>query len=174
MGDENDAANYVYDQLQVYLCPSWALSLGYMGVAAGACLSNWGSAVSCFFNLTVWVLGRQCHFWHGICCLKAVTEKIKLSLSSWCCSDDYLGRGAPIFPVMPRFPLPGIGDLFWAVSSQYIDQHVINAAGHQDADRMSYFHQLIFVNSIISLFFTVYFPTEKNNTHLVNNLCPSR
>ncbi|EED86821.1 v-type h-atpase subunit, partial [Thalassiosira pseudonana CCMP1335] len=26
------------------LCPSWALSLGYMGVAAGAVLSNWGSA----------------------------------------------------------------------------------------------------------------------------------
>ena len=48
MGDENDAANYVYDQFQVYLCPSWALSLGYMGVAAGACLSNWGSAVSFF------------------------------------------------------------------------------------------------------------------------------
>mmetsp|Transcript_22159 Transcript_22159/g.31662 ORF Transcript_22159/g.31662 Transcript_22159/m.31662 type:complete len:212 (-) Transcript_22159:185-820(-) len=43
MGDENDA-DYVYDQMQVYLCPSWALSLGYMGVAAGAVLSNWGSA----------------------------------------------------------------------------------------------------------------------------------
>ena len=27
-------------------CPSWAVSLGYMGVAAAACLSNWGSAVS--------------------------------------------------------------------------------------------------------------------------------
>ena len=62
MGDENDAANYVYDQFQVYLCPSWALSLGYMGVAAGACLSNWGSAVSYFFNLIAELLGRQCHF----------------------------------------------------------------------------------------------------------------
>jgi len=27
-------------------CPSWASSLGYMGVAAAVCLSNWGSAVS--------------------------------------------------------------------------------------------------------------------------------
>jgi len=26
------------------LCPSWALSIGYGGVAAAACLSNWGSA----------------------------------------------------------------------------------------------------------------------------------
>lgn len=26
------------------LCPSWALSVGYGGVAAAACLSNWGSA----------------------------------------------------------------------------------------------------------------------------------
>jgi len=26
------------------LCPSWALALGYGGVAAAACLSNWGSA----------------------------------------------------------------------------------------------------------------------------------
>ena len=49
MGDENDA-DYVYDQMTVYLCPSWALSLGYMGVAAGAVLSNWGSAVSCLFT----------------------------------------------------------------------------------------------------------------------------
>jgi hypothetical protein len=47
MGDENNA-EYVYNQMQVYLCPSWALSLGYMGVAAGAVLSNWGSAVSYF------------------------------------------------------------------------------------------------------------------------------
>ena len=30
---------------QYGLCPSWALSLGYGGVAAGAVLSNWGSAV---------------------------------------------------------------------------------------------------------------------------------
>lgn len=65
MGDENNAA-YVYDQMQVYLCPSWALSLGYMGVAAGAVLSNWGSAVSCFF--LNW--SRDCSgvvlFWKGI------------------------------------------------------------------------------------------------------------
>ena len=27
-------------------CPTWASSLGYMGVAAAVCLSNWGSAVS--------------------------------------------------------------------------------------------------------------------------------
>ena len=41
------------DYLNEYgLCPSWALSLGYMGVAAGACLSNWGSAVSGYFSTT--------------------------------------------------------------------------------------------------------------------------
>ncbi len=79
MGDENDAANYVYDQFQVYLCPSWALSLGYMGVAAGACLSNWGSAVSFFFNLIAWFVGTSVSFWQGICCLKAVTVINKLS-----------------------------------------------------------------------------------------------
>ena len=28
------------------LCPSWALSVGYCGVASAAVLSNWGSAVS--------------------------------------------------------------------------------------------------------------------------------
>lgn len=28
------------------LCPSWALGVGYMGVASAAVLSNWGSAVS--------------------------------------------------------------------------------------------------------------------------------
>lgn len=37
-----------YEATEYGLCPSWALSLGYMGVAAGACLSNWGSAVSSF------------------------------------------------------------------------------------------------------------------------------
>lgn len=26
------------------LCPSWALSVGYLGVASAMCLSNWGSA----------------------------------------------------------------------------------------------------------------------------------
>merc|ERR1712203_625564 len=26
-------------------CPSWAASLGYMGVAVAVCLSNWGSAI---------------------------------------------------------------------------------------------------------------------------------
>lgn len=43
MGDNN---NNGYE-MEYGLCPSWALSLGYMGVAAGAVLSNWGSAVSC-------------------------------------------------------------------------------------------------------------------------------
>ncbi|KAL3772978.1 hypothetical protein ACHAW5_005050 [Stephanodiscus triporus] len=33
-----------YEATEYGLCPSWALSLGYMGVAAGAVLSNWGSA----------------------------------------------------------------------------------------------------------------------------------
>lgn len=33
-----------YEATEYGLCPSWALALGYMGVAAGACLSNWGSA----------------------------------------------------------------------------------------------------------------------------------
>ena len=27
-------------------CPSYAVALGYMGVASAVCLSNWGSAVS--------------------------------------------------------------------------------------------------------------------------------
>ncbi|KAL7546629.1 hypothetical protein ACHAWF_009962 [Thalassiosira exigua] len=39
MGDYNGFYEYQYG-----LCPSWALSLGYGGVAAGAVLSNWGSA----------------------------------------------------------------------------------------------------------------------------------
>jgi hypothetical protein len=34
-------AEAVYNQ-----CPSWALSVGYMGVVSAAILSNWGSAVS--------------------------------------------------------------------------------------------------------------------------------
>jgi hypothetical protein len=34
--------------LEVTQCPSWAASLGYMGVAAAVCLSNWGSAVRWF------------------------------------------------------------------------------------------------------------------------------
>ena len=40
-----DEGNY-YVENQYGLCPSWALALGYMGVASGAVLSNWGSAVS--------------------------------------------------------------------------------------------------------------------------------
>eukprot|EP00978_Attheya_sp_CCMP212_P017346 scaffold46147_cov53-Attheya_sp.AAC.3 len=32
------------------LCPSWAISVGYLGVASAACLSNWGSAVSRAFS----------------------------------------------------------------------------------------------------------------------------
>jgi len=47
MGDQGD--NY-YMMNEYGLCPSWALSLGYMGVAAGAVLSNWGSAVSFRFG----------------------------------------------------------------------------------------------------------------------------
>jgi len=31
--------------LDVTQCPSWAGALGYGGVAAAVCLSNWGSAV---------------------------------------------------------------------------------------------------------------------------------
>jgi hypothetical protein len=40
------AEEAAYQAMEYGLCPSWALSLGYMGVAAGAVLSNWGSAVS--------------------------------------------------------------------------------------------------------------------------------
>lgn len=47
MGDNNNY-NYAYET-EYGLCPSWALSLGYLGVASGAVLSNWGSAVSSFF-----------------------------------------------------------------------------------------------------------------------------
>ena len=32
-------------QMEVSQCPSWAACLGYGGVAAAVCLSNWGSAV---------------------------------------------------------------------------------------------------------------------------------
>jgi len=39
MGDNEE-----YYGTEYGLCPSWALSLGYMGVASGAVLSNWGSA----------------------------------------------------------------------------------------------------------------------------------
>lgn len=35
-------------------CPTWAASLGYMGVAAAVCLSNWGSAVS------RWIRSAEC------------------------------------------------------------------------------------------------------------------
>ena len=41
-----------YQETEYGLCPSWALSLGYLGVAAGAVLSNWGSAVSSFEHKT--------------------------------------------------------------------------------------------------------------------------
>lgn len=76
MGDENDA-NYVYDQMQVYLCPSWALSLGYMGVAAGAVLSNWGSAVSVVYFYLAESVGASLSVWEGINCLIIViTGKI--------------------------------------------------------------------------------------------------
>lgn len=35
------AEETIYNQ-----CPSWALSVGYLGVVSAAILSNWGSAVS--------------------------------------------------------------------------------------------------------------------------------
>eukprot|EP00986_Skeletonema_menzelii_P008982 scaffold3938_cov136-Skeletonema_menzelii.AAC.2 len=47
-----------------YLCPSWALSLGYLDVASGAVLSNWGSAVSCFYYYYCGSLGIGSLFWH--------------------------------------------------------------------------------------------------------------
>jgi hypothetical protein len=53
---------------QYGLCPSWALSLGYGGVAAGAVLSNWGSAVS-------WIFVRAC----------------ALSLGMWSFNEDIVG-----------------------------------------------------------------------------------
>jgi hypothetical protein len=40
-------------------CPSWAASLGYMGVAAAVCLSNWGSAVSTERDIIVHDLERS-------------------------------------------------------------------------------------------------------------------
>ena len=33
-------------QMEPAQCPSYAAGLGYLGVAAAVCLSNWGSAVS--------------------------------------------------------------------------------------------------------------------------------
>eukprot|EP00985_Skeletonema_marinoi_P009406 scaffold4386_cov138-Skeletonema_marinoi.AAC.9 len=86
MGDD-DNANYAYDSMQVYLCPSWALSLGYMGVASGAVLSNWGSAVSC---LTWWgsVSWGVFNISVGRLLLTAVTAKLMLNLRSWCWSRE--------------------------------------------------------------------------------------
>ncbi len=72
MGDENDGNNY---DMQVYLCPSWALSLGYLGVASGAVLSNWGSAVSIvYFNLGAKALGRHYHFGLALTALLGLLE----------------------------------------------------------------------------------------------------
>jgi hypothetical protein len=34
--------------MEVAQCPSYAAALGYTGVAAAVCLSNWGSAVRTF------------------------------------------------------------------------------------------------------------------------------
>ncbi len=69
MGDNADnGGDYGYDQMQVYLCPSWALSLGDLGVASGAVLSNWGSAVSYIFIILL-VLGIGPHFPPMQCCL---------------------------------------------------------------------------------------------------------
>ena len=65
MGDNADnGGDYGYDQMQVYLCPSWALSLGYLGVASGAVLSNWGSAVSYILLLLLLLLGIGLNFSH--------------------------------------------------------------------------------------------------------------
>ena len=58
MGDNNNY-NYAYET-EYGLCPSWALSLGYLGVASGAVLSNWGSAVSNFLcPLRNYIFGEQ-------------------------------------------------------------------------------------------------------------------
>ena len=68
MGDnaDNNGGDYgYYDQMQVYLCPSWALSLGYLGVASGAVLSNWGSAVSYIF----FIITRHWPLISAMCCL---------------------------------------------------------------------------------------------------------
>jgi hypothetical protein len=32
-------------------CPSYAAALGYIGVAAAVCLSNWGAAVRILFEI---------------------------------------------------------------------------------------------------------------------------
>ena len=47
-------------------CPSWASCLGYIGVAAAVCMSNWGSAVSCF-HLNRLMFGHIISSWvsHG-------------------------------------------------------------------------------------------------------------
>ena len=43
-------------------CPSWAACLGYGGVAAAVCLSNWGSAVRVVSAavLLLLLLGSDC------------------------------------------------------------------------------------------------------------------
>lgn len=37
-------------QMEPAQCPSYAAGLGYLGVAAAVCLSNWGSAVSTVYR----------------------------------------------------------------------------------------------------------------------------
>ena len=47
-------------------CPSYAVALGYMGVASAVCLSNWGSAVSMKTSVIAFVLGSiRAFFGHG-------------------------------------------------------------------------------------------------------------
>jgi hypothetical protein len=57
--------------LEVSQCPSWAAALGYGGVAAAVCLSNWGSAVS---------LGQA---WRLISHLNQNTTVVK-QVKDWC------------------------------------------------------------------------------------------
>ena len=54
---KSSTADYATSNIYIYImvdqgppvdaqCPSYAVALGYMGVASAVCLSNWGSAVS--------------------------------------------------------------------------------------------------------------------------------
>jgi len=65
-------------QLEVSQCPSWAACLGYGGVAAAVCLSNWGSAVR--YVASCWLLA---YYYYYILCpmIYCVYYRVQVLLS---------------------------------------------------------------------------------------------
>jgi hypothetical protein len=101
-------------------CPSWAVSLGYLGVASAVCLSNWGSAVSFLETKRVFCFPgckwapRRWAVWEKIQELFAFCLIIWLTIYSLSfCS------GAPGNPVWALFiQVSVIPSLLWRMSSQ--------------------------------------------------------